>query len=209
MSQRPIAIAIRMRYIRGGYMDAHITFTLLSSPALISKGCPGTHSTVVTAPSWAPRTRCSRRPPALRSQRAICPVDDADAKTGCPSGEWSTKNTPCRHVGFVSPLRKDSALIPPSCIVILINRSSVLMSYTEISPDEKPIPTTSMAGDCTKAVIATEEVDEEDGCVRREAVGKVCIRVLIVWCQTRLRASSCLHTEYGCSTVAYFLDCCQ
>lgn len=39
---------------------------------------------------------------------------------------------------------------------ILIRRSSARTSYTEISPEVKPIPTTSMAGDCVSAVIAHE-----------------------------------------------------
>ena len=63
----------------------NLTFTLLSSPELISTGWPGTHSRAVTAPSCAPRTMYKSRPPALRSHRAMCPVDDAVARMGCPS----------------------------------------------------------------------------------------------------------------------------
>ena len=37
---------------------------------------------------------------------------------------------------------------------IRMRRSSARTSYTEISPETKPIPTTSMAGDCVNAVIA-------------------------------------------------------
>lgn len=51
------------------------------------------------------------------------------------------------------------------------------MSYTEISPDAYPIPTTSIAGDCTRHVIAGlgAEVIEP---LRRLEAGYLWIQVL-------------------------------
>jgi hypothetical protein len=43
-------------------------------------------------------------------------------------------------------------MLPPS-INIRMSRSSALISYTDISPEEKPMPTTSIAGDCVRDVI--------------------------------------------------------
>ena len=45
------------------------------------------------------------------------------------------------------------------------------MSYTDISPDENPIPMTSIAGDGARAVIALETV--LDGEVNNDAAGNV------------------------------------
>ena len=52
------------------------------------------------------------------------------------------------------PFRKARARTPPPSINILMSRSSARISYTDISPDVKPTPTTSIAGDCTRAVMA-------------------------------------------------------
>ena len=57
-----------------------------------------------------------------------------------------------------------------------MSRSSARMSYTEISPEEKPIPTTSIAGERASAVMAVELVF--DGDVRSDAAAKVCMSVL-------------------------------
>jgi hypothetical protein len=54
------------------------------------------------------------------------------------------------------PLLNPNARIPPPSMNILISRSSARTSYTEISPDVKPSPTTSIAGDCVRTVIAAE-----------------------------------------------------
>ena len=64
----------------------------------------------------------------------------------------------------------------PSCMTMRINRSSARMSYTDISPDEKPIPMTSIAGDRARAVMAVDAVFEGD--VNSDAAGKVWMRVL-------------------------------
>ena len=45
------------------------------------------------------------------------------------------------------------------------------MSYTEISPDENPMPTTSRAGERASTVTAAEVAFEGD--VRRDAAGNV------------------------------------
>ena len=66
----------------------------------------------------------------------------------------------------------------PSCIDMRISRSSALISYTDISPEEKPIPTTSMAGDCTRAVTAVEGAPGIGVEVTSEARGNVCMHVL-------------------------------
>lgn len=71
--------------------------------------------------------------------------------------------------------------MPPSCIVTRINRSSVRTSYTDISPEENPIPTTSIAGDCTRAVMAAEGVPCVDGEVRSETSGNVWMHVLFMY----------------------------
>lgn len=63
----------------------HLTFTLLSSLEVIRMGCPGTHSTDEIAASCAPRIMWRRRPPSFKSHRAICPAEEAEASTGCPS----------------------------------------------------------------------------------------------------------------------------
>ena len=72
------------------------------------------------------------------------------------------------------PLRNPSARTPPS-MNIRMRRSSARMSYTEISPEVKPIPTTSIAGDCVRHVIAWVELGLED---KRLLAGKECIRDL-------------------------------
>ena len=52
-------------------------------------------------------------------------------------------------------------------------------SYTEISPDAKPMPTTSMAGDCAMAVIAAlEPFWLPDGAVKREEDENLWMQVL-------------------------------
>ena len=68
-------------------------------------------------------------------------------------------------------MRKDRARTAPSCIAIRIKRWSARMSYTDISPDENPIPMTSIAGDGARAVIALETVS--DGEVNNDAAGNV------------------------------------
>jgi hypothetical protein len=62
------------------------------------------------------------------------------------------------------PLRNPNALILPPSMNIRMSRSSARKSYTEISPDVNPIPTTSMAGDCVRAVTAQKSVLEELEC---------------------------------------------
>ena len=69
-----------------------------------------------------------------------------------------------------APLRKASERMPPSCMNTRTSLSSDRISYTEISPDENPIPTTSMAGDWTRHVIAGLEVEGADP-LRRFEVG--------------------------------------
>ena len=59
--------------------------------------------------------------------------------------------------------------MPPSCMNTRISLSSDRISYTEISPDANPIPTTSMAGDWTMHVIAGWEVEEADPLKRFDA----------------------------------------
>jgi len=61
------------------------TFTLLSSLEVIRMGCPGTHSIDEIAASCAPRIMWRRRPPSFKSHKAICPAEEAEASTGCPS----------------------------------------------------------------------------------------------------------------------------
>ena len=50
-----------------------------------------------------------------------------------------------------------------------ISLSSDRISYTEISPEVNPIPTTSIAGDWTRQVIAGPAVEEVDPLRRFEA----------------------------------------
>ena len=57
-----------------------------------------------------------------------------------------------------------------------ISLSSARMSYNDISPEEKPMPTTSIAGDRASAVIAKWDVLGGD--VRSEVAEKVCKQVL-------------------------------
>lgn len=59
--------------------------------------------------------------------------------------------------------------MPPSRMNTRTSLSSDRISYTEISPDANPIPTTSMAGDWTRHVIAGLEVEEADPLRRFEA----------------------------------------
>lgn len=68
-----------------GEIWASLTFTLLSSLEVIRMGCPGTHSTDDIAASCAPRIMWRRRPPSFKSHKAICPAEEAEASTGCPS----------------------------------------------------------------------------------------------------------------------------
>jgi hypothetical protein len=74
------------------------------------------------------------------------------------------------------PLLKPNARIPPPSMNILMSRSSARTSYTEISPDVKPSPTTSIAGDCVRAVIAVECVWLGDE--RRLELGNLWMHVL-------------------------------
>lgn len=74
-----------------------------------------------------------------------------------------------------APLLKLSALTTPPSIKIRIRRSSDRTSYIEISPEAKPIPTTSIAGDCVKAVIALGVFCGEE--LRRNAEN-LCMQVL-------------------------------
>jgi hypothetical protein len=64
-----------------------------------------------------------------------------------------------KGVNPLVPFRKARACTGPSRMMIPISFSSARMSYIETSPDAKPMPTTSMAGDC--AIAVTEEGDED------------------------------------------------
>lgn len=64
---------------------AKLTFTLLSALELTSNGWPCTHSSPFTACSCDVRRVCSTRPPLLRSQIAMAPTDDAEARIDGPS----------------------------------------------------------------------------------------------------------------------------
>jgi hypothetical protein len=52
-------------------------------------------------------------------------------------------------------------MAPPS-MNILNKRSSARMSYIAISPEAKPTPTTSIAGDWIRAVTGLGDVEDED-----------------------------------------------
>lgn len=65
---------------------------------------------------------------------------------------------------------------------ILINLSSARMSYTDTSPDVKPTPTTSIAGDCTNAVIAEDVIFAKPCVVSSFELETVCIHVLKLVC---------------------------
>lgn len=98
----------------------------------------------------------------------------------------------------------------PSCMTIRINLSSARMSYTDISPDEKPMPITSMAGERASAVMAVDAV--LDGEVNNDAAGNVWMRVLSESQRMSLRAYAAftkILTGYGYSTTAYCLGCSQ
>lgn len=63
---------------------------------------------------------------------------------------------------------------------IFINLSSARTSYTEISPDANPIPTTSIAGDCVRAVMGYDGAVESLGSsiVSNFELENVCTQVL-------------------------------
>jgi len=88
--------------------------------------------------------------------------------------------TKMRQDCLYRPLLKDRARISPPFIYILINLSSARISYTEISPDANPIPTTSIAGDCVRAVTGYNGVAESLGSsvINNFELEKVCIQVL-------------------------------
>ena len=89
----------------------------------------------------------------------------------------STSKIITETLGRDVPLRKASERIPPSCMNTRISLSSARMSYTEISPDANPIPTTSIAGDWTRQVIAGLEVEVAEP-VRRFEAGYLWIQIL-------------------------------
>ena len=113
------------------------------------------------------------------------------------------------HVNLALPVRKLSALMEPSCIFIRSNRSSMRISYTEISPLAKPMPTTSIAGDWVSAVMAVELLSGDiEGDVNNDDALNLCMLVLhwngeIDTCCSKYYE----RTESGCSTVALLLDC--
>ena len=76
------------------------------------------------------------------------------------------------------PLRNDNPLIAPPSMNILINLSSARMSYTDTSPDVKPTPTTSIAGDCTNAVIAADVIFAKPCTVSNFEVENLCMHIL-------------------------------
>lgn len=97
-------------------------------------------------------------------------------------GNMSTRKGESENRQINLPPLNARDLTPPPSINILIIRSSARTSYIEISPDVNPIPTTSIAGDCVRAVIALFDALELEVValgvdVNREAVN-VCIHDL-------------------------------
>ena len=107
----------------------HLTFTLLSSLEVIRMGWPGTHSIDEIAASCAPRIMWRRRPPSFKSHKAICPAEEAEASTGCPSIRQEFEHIKAKErYEWNRPLRNPSALIPPPSMNIRISLSSARIS---------------------------------------------------------------------------------